>query len=96
MVILRNDVDKTNIQILYNVIKNYTLENGVVANVLSCTEVESGGAYLNVVAELVSGKGVVDMQLPHWLILTILGSKNRPPVGFVWGVETHEQSKPLE
>jgi hypothetical protein len=88
MVILRNDIHENNIELLGPVVHRLSLKTGLTANVLWCKSTESAdGGYLSVEAKLLADTGFSTLLIPHWLILAIVGSKNFPPVGFVWSSE---------
>lgn len=96
MVVLRNDIEPQNIALLRPVIRSLTLADGLVANVLWCKSVDLSGQYLSVEAKLSSGDGFAHVQIPHFLVLTIAGSKNAPPMGFLWESESNKQPQELE
>ena len=97
MVVLRHDTSSQDVEILFPVLKTYTLETGTVAKVIWCKEVEfSHPSYLVVEALRQDDPGTTDMHIPHWAVFTVVGSKNNPPVGFVWATESHEQPKAIE
>lgn len=93
MVVLRQDASPKDIEMFFPVTCTYTLGTGTVGTVIWCKEVDfSHPSYLVVEALRHDEEGTTDMHLPHWLILTVVGSKNSPPVGFVWA----EEESPLQ
>ena len=95
VVILRDDVAPNNIALLMPVMHTYTVAENVVCNALWCRRVDSSqGAYLETEARLVSGKGYADLRIPHWMVLAILGSKDAPPIGFIWDDEDDDDVAP--
>lgn len=90
MVIVRDDPDT---KFLYPVIHEYQVKrhNGKTAHVLWCRSIDSSqGAYLHVEAKLLESDGYVQISIPHWLVFSIVGSKDLNQVGFLWAAENHE------
>lgn len=96
MVVLRNDIAAENITLLRPVVESLKLDSGLVANVIWCKSIDPSGPYLSAEAKLSSREGFARVQISHKLVLTIAGSKDAPPMGFVWGPENHKQPQELE
>ena len=92
MVVFRGDISDKDLALLllYPVTHSIPLEDGVIAHVLWCKSVDSSGSYLTVEAKHRSGDVFGSLQIPHWLVLTVVGSKNAPAIGFLAEVQNHE------
>ena len=89
MVVLRSDTRAEDLELLSPVVHALTLKSGNIANVLWCKTVDSAdGGYLHAEAKLTASGDFTHIKIPHWLVLTIVGAKNSPPVGFLWAQES--------
>jgi hypothetical protein len=95
MVVLINGIEEGNLTLLRPVVHSFKLESGLVANVLWCKSINAEGPYLTTEAKLSSSDIFTHVRIPHGLVLCIVGSKNAPPMGFVWGPEHHKQPPEL-
>jgi hypothetical protein len=96
MVVLRDGVDANDLALLAPITHSYNLKSGLMAHVLWCKTVDTSGAYLSAEAKLAHKDGFAQIQIPHGMVLTIAGSMNAPPMGFVWDAESREQPHELK
>lgn len=85
LIILRQDLSQENVNALFPVVRSYNLSTGR-ANAIVCSEVDySHPTYLVVIAKPTKEDGAdVELHIPHMIVLTVVGSKSSPPVGFLW------------
>lgn len=96
MVILIDQLSPANAENLAPVVHEYTRPSGQIARVLWCKSADSSHSpYLQVEALLLDKEKFTTIQIPHWAVLSIVGSKDSPPVGFVWEEKTRDKSKDL-
>ena len=94
MVVLRSDLNAGDLELLAPIVHELKLKSGNVARVMWCKSVEAAdGGYLKVEPKLTSDGKFTHAKIPHWLVLSIVGAKDAPPVGFGWQAQITPNAK---